>query len=179
MTRYAAFLRGIMPSNPNMRNDRLRAVVEGLGFDGVGSVLSSGNIVFGCAQTDPAELEDKIQAALRAELGIGGGTIVRARDELRALVDSDPFADLTHGRGSYLTATFLKQPMPGPLATAPPELAAAVRVVRYDVPARAVLSVIDNTSAETSKYMGWVEQVYGKDITTRTWLTVHKVLAKL
>nr|WP_257908185.1 hypothetical protein [Janibacter limosus] len=75
--------------------------------------------------------------ALVADLGIGGGTIIRELGELQALIDSDPFPGLTHGRGSYLVATFLKdgagQPAdlpadpdprmrPGPLRRAGPSL---------------------------------------------------------
>uniref|UniRef100_UPI002454E791 DUF1697 domain-containing protein n=1 Tax=Nocardia wallacei TaxID=480035 RepID=UPI002454E791 len=138
MHRYAALLRGIMPSNPNMRNEKLRGVFEGLGFDAVGSVLSSGNIVFGSAESDAAALESRIQKALNAELGIGGGTILRGREELRALVDSDPFPGLTHGRGTYLTVTFLKDRTAAAPDALPAELAAAVRIVGYDEAAAAV-----------------------------------------
>lgn len=179
MHRYATLLRGIMPSNPNMRNEKLRGVFEGLGFDAVGSVLSSGNIVFGSAESDAAALESRIQKALNAELGIGGGTILRSREELRALVDSDPFPGLTHGRGTYLTVTFLKDRTAAAPDALPAELAAAIRIVGYDEAAAAVLAVIDNTASTTPNHMAWLESVYGKDITTRTWLTVRKVLAKL
>ncbi|MFD6216460.1 DUF1697 domain-containing protein, partial [Nocardia salmonicida] len=75
MESYAALLRGIMPTNPNMRNEKLRGVFEGLGFEKVASVLTSGNVVFRTAD-DPADLEDRIQQALNAELGIPGGTII-------------------------------------------------------------------------------------------------------
>ncbi|MBB5911809.1 uncharacterized protein (DUF1697 family) [Nocardia transvalensis] len=180
MNRYAALLRGIMPSNPNMRNEKLRGVFEGLGFESVGSVLTSGNIVFGSTETDVPALESRIQQALSAELGIGGGTIIRSREELRALVDSDPFPGLTHGRGTYLTTTFLKDRTQGPPpGNLPPELDGVVRIVRYDQEAAALLAVIDNMSSSTPNHMAWLESVYGKDITTRTWLTVGKVLAKL
>ncbi|WP_280275558.1 DUF1697 domain-containing protein [Nocardia wallacei] len=179
MNRYAALLRGIMPSNPNMRNEKLRSVFEGLGFEAVGSVLSSGNVVFGSPESDAAALESRIQKALNAELGIGGGTILRSRAELRALVDSDPFPGLTHGRGTYLTVTFLKDRAAAAPDALPAGLAPAVRIVGYDEAAAAVLAVIDNTASTTPDHMAWLETVYGKDITTRTWLTVQKVLAKL
>ncbi|PPI97038.1 DUF1697 domain-containing protein [Nocardia nova] len=179
MNRYAAWLRGIMPSNPNMRNEKLRAVFEGLGYEGVGSVLASGNIVFGSIETDIAAMESQIQAALQAELGIGGGTIIRSREELQKLVDSDPFPGLTHARGTYLTATFVKDRARSAPPELPGNLESAVRIVRFDEPARALLAVIDNSVAGTPNHMSWLETVYGKDITTRTWLTVQKVLAKL
>lgn len=41
--KYVALLRGIAPTNPNMRNDKLREVFEKPGFKNVQTVISSGN----------------------------------------------------------------------------------------------------------------------------------------
>ncbi|OLT47955.1 hypothetical protein BJF85_13715 [Saccharomonospora sp. CUA-673] len=159
-----------------MRNDKLRAVFAGLGFDGVVSVLSSGNLVF-ATDDDASTLEDRIQRALQDELGIGGGTIIRSRDELQALVDTDPFAGREHGRESYLTATFLKYP--SELAESLAELdGASVSLVGYDRAARAVLAVSDHTTSSGPEFMTTLERRFGKDITTRTWLTVTRILAR-
>ncbi|MCX5046085.1 DUF1697 domain-containing protein [Aldersonia sp. NBC_00410] len=180
MTRYAALLRGIAPSNPNMTNDKLRAVFDGLGFAKVTSVLASGNIVFGADEQDTALLETRIQEALQTELGIGGATIVRSHAELRALLDIDPFPGLTHGRSTYLIATFLRdgaQSDPGKLPA--PESAGA-RIVGYDPAARALLAVVDNSEpGKASKFMALLERTYGTDITTRSWLTVQRIVTKL
>ncbi|MFC3961288.1 DUF1697 domain-containing protein [Nocardia jiangsuensis] len=177
MTGYAALLRGIMPSNKNMANDKLRGVFESLGYTKVGSVLASGNIVFDAADDDVPALEDRIQEALRAELGIGGGTIVRSHAELRALLDRDPFDGREHGRGSYLIATFCKHGA----TTELPELDdPRTEVIGYDADARAFLAVIDNSEpGKTPDFMVWLEKAYGKDITTRTWLTVQRVVKKM
>jgi uncharacterized protein (DUF1697 family) len=179
MERYVALLRGIGPGNPNMRNDRLREVFERLGFEGIASVISSGNIVFASAETSVAVLEARIQEALRRDLGIAGGTIVRNRAELQALVDRDPFQGMTHGPQRYLTATFLKHQPEATIATMPQPNDPAMRVVGYDAAARVVLAVTDTTTAKTPNFMGWLESQFGKDITTRTWLTVQRVLHKL
>lgn len=173
-TWYCALLRGIGPGNPNMRNDKLRAVLGGLGFDGVASVLSSGNLVF-ATDDDASALEDRIQGALQQELGIGGGTIVRSRSELQALVDTDPFSGRKHGRDTYLTATFLKYHQESPESLA--ELDGAnVSLVGYDAAARAVLAVSDHTRSSGPEFMTMLERRFGKDITTRTWLTVHRIV---
>lgn len=181
MTRYAALLRGIAPSNPNMTNDKLRGVFEGLGFERVASVLASGNIVFDAEEAAVSPLEDRIQAALQAELGIGGGTILRTHAELRALLDRDPFEGRQHGRGSYLTVTFLKDGVhDDPAGSLPAQEDARTTVIGFDAGARAFLSVIDNSEpGKTPDFMLWLERAYGKDITTRTWLTVQRVVKKL
>lgn len=179
MTTYVALLRGIAPSNPNMTNDKLRGVFESLGFERVASVLASGNIVFRTDATDVPSLEDRIQRELAEQLGIPGGTIIRSYEELRALVDSDPFPGLTHGRGSYLTATFLKDGAEPP-DRLPEQPDARTRIVRYDRAARVFLAVIDNSEpGQTPTFMLWLEKTYGKDITTRTWLTVQRIVKKM
>ncbi|MGW4633329.1 DUF1697 domain-containing protein [Nocardia sp. NPDC004415] len=174
---YAALLRGIMPTNPNMKNEKLRGVFEGLGFDRVASVLSSGNIVFRTGD-DPADLEDHIQQGLVTELGIPGGTIVRSHAVLRALLDRDPFEGLPHERGSYLTVTFFKHEMRDADTTAFTD-DPLTRVIGYDPEARAFLTVIDNSTGATPDFMARLDKTYGKDITTRTWLTVQRVVKKI
>ncbi|GAB4584225.1 DUF1697 domain-containing protein [Nocardia sp. IFM 10818] len=178
MTGYAAFLRGIMPTNPNMRNEKLRGVFEGLGFGKVSTLLTSGNVIFHTGESDIPALESRIQQALNAELGIPGGTLVRNRAQLQSLVDADWFPGLTHSRETYLTVTFLKDAtagLPDP-AAASTDLA---RVLGYDETAAAVLSVIDNSDPKTPSFMAWLEKTHGKDITTRTYLTVQKALKKI
>ncbi|MGW0182832.1 DUF1697 domain-containing protein [Nocardia sp. NPDC003345] len=178
MTRYAALLRGIAPSNPNMSNEKLRGVFTGLGFESVSSVLSSGNIVFTAESTPAADLEDRIQEALNAELGIPGGTIIRDHAELRALLDRDPFAGYSHCRETYLVATFFKDAAHAKVRP-PAEPDPLTTVVGYDRQARAFLAIIDNSSPKTPNFMAWLERSYGKDITTRTWLTVQRVVKKM
>ncbi|MGC8068953.1 hypothetical protein, partial [Salmonella enterica] len=43
-----------------------------------------------------AAAEARIQAALQDQLGIAGGTVLRSREELAALVASAPFGDREH-----------------------------------------------------------------------------------
>lgn len=64
MNKYAALLRGIGPSNPNMRNEKLRGVFENLGFQNVQTVISSGNVLFETRSNNIKELEAIIEKAL-------------------------------------------------------------------------------------------------------------------
>ena len=162
-----------------MTNDKLRGVFERLGFSRVVSVLSSGNILFGNASVDVPTLERRIEDALTRDLGIESRTILRTHSELRTLLDSEPFPGLTHGPGTYLTATFLKD-----AATAPDVLPQhpdpRIQIVRYDSHARVVLAITDNSDpGKTPDFMSWLEKSYGKEITTRTWLTVQRIVRKL
>lgn len=162
-----------------MTNDKLRGVFERLGLAGVGSVLASGNITFRTADTDVRSLEQRIEEALVADVRVTTRTIIREYSELRALLDSEPFPGLTHGAGTYLTATFVKSPTSVPRVV-PVQPDRRTRVIRYDPAARAVLAVTDNSQpGESPGFMAWLEKAYGKDITTRSWLTVQRIVEKL
>ena len=179
MHRYAALLRGIAPSGRNMTNDKLRAVFDRLGFEKVTSVLASGNILFAAMDADVPTLERRIEDALTSDLGLASRTIIRPHAVLRTMLDSDPFAGLSHGQSTYLTATFLKDAEPDPerLPVRPGEL---TRVVRYDPAARVVLAVTDSSGPGTTPdFMVWLEKSFGRDITTRSWLTVQRIVRKL
>ncbi|GAA1184868.1 DUF1697 domain-containing protein [Nesterenkonia xinjiangensis] len=189
---WCALLRGIGPGNPNMRNEKLRAVFTDLGFDDVASVISSGNIIFsadsgevphdGGALGSPerADAEAHIQAALQEALGIDGGTVLRSRAELESLVQAAPFGEREHSRATYLLATFLKDPAAvQDTVDLPTPPSSTTELLGHHGPSAAVLSVTDTTAAKTPDVMVWLERAFGKQITTRTWRTVTRILAKM
>ena len=177
MPTYVALLRGIMPMNPNMRNEKLRGVFEGLGFSHVTTVIASGNVVFDSPSKSPKALETKIEKALLEQLGFNSTTMVRSREELQALVDTNPFKGINDTRKSYLNVSFLK--------TAPnvkfkfPYVAKDKRYKVIDIDDRTIGSIIDLSGAGSPDVMVWLEKQFGKAITTRTWKTVHRILDKM
>lgn len=177
MTRYVALLRGIGPGDPRMRNENLRAVCADLGFANVATVISSGNIVFDVAGGEPAEIEARLESAWPERLGFQSTTILRSQAELKALADLRPFGELKHGKDTYLLATFAKGRLP--IEFDPPHRPAdeAFEVVRATD--HELFTVSDTTAAKTPDVMGWLEKQFGTEITSRTWLTVHRVLRKM
>jgi uncharacterized protein (DUF1697 family) len=163
--------------NPNMRNEKLRGVCEDLGFDNVQTVISSGNVVFETQSGQVSDLEAMLEGAWPMNLGFESTTIIRSQQQLLELVNSGPFADLEHGQESYLLVTFSKHPLE----------------IDFDVPfrpadddwsiigatSRELFSVTDTTSATTPNVMSWLEGQLGKEITSRTWLTVERILKRM
>lgn len=76
MTQYAAFLRGVMPTNAKM--PQLREAFEAAGFGNVRTLLSSGNVVFSTRAASAAALERRAEAAMQKRLGRSFMTIWRA-----------------------------------------------------------------------------------------------------
>lgn len=173
MTRYVAFLRGIAPMNPNMKNEKLREVFIDLGLEKVQTVISSGNVIFESDVADQSDLEDRIEAVWPERLGFNSTTILRTSDQIEDLAGSSPFGDLTHGPETYLLVTFSKHPLEVDveLPYQPPDrdytLIGATR--------EELFTVTDTVNSATPDVMNWIEGRFGKEVSSRTWLTVLRV----
>lgn len=174
--RYVAFLRGIGPGNPNMRNDKLRSVAESLGFSNVQSVISSGNLLFETNDTDTNALEATFEAAWPKHLGFTSTTIIRSQKQIDNLIEADPFKGYEHGSETYLLVTFLKHTTPPPQAL-PQATDGTYKILKATK--NEIYTVTDATATKTPDVMAWLEKQYGKQISSRTWKTILKISAKL
>jgi len=171
--RYVALLRGIGPLNPNMRNEKLRGVFEDLGFGDVRTVITTGNVLFDADTSDVGALEQQIEAAWPERLGFHSTTIIRTVEEVQQLVATDPFAGEVETPGRSFQVTFLKHvPDPGVAAGGPEGGDFTSRAVGD----RVICSVVDLTVARTPDLMRRMERTFGKQLTTRTWKTVHRIV---
>src|SRR4051812_1800418 len=105
MPRYAAFLRGVSPTNAKM--PELTKAFESAGFTSVKTVLSSGNVVFDARRTAESPLERRAETAMRERLGHAFLTFVRPVDLLRDILASDPYQPFRLGPSTKRIVTFL------------------------------------------------------------------------
>jgi len=175
MTSYVALIRGIGPGDPRKSNESLRGVLEELGFTDVQSVISSGNVIFSAPDdADVDELGDRIEAAWPELRGFTATTIVRSRDQLAALVERLPFGDLPHGPESYQLVTFFKKP--AVRAEEPPE---GMTLKVLGVVDGALCTISNPRETKTPDAMRWLERTYSKELTSRTPLTLVRILKKM
>lgn len=168
--KYVALLRGIGPSNPNMHGAKLKMAAESAGFKNVQTLLASGNVIFEAGSADQAKIEAKLEKTWPARLGFNSSTIVRSQSHLEALVKADPYKGAEHSnKKTYLLVTFFKSP-----PKTPPDN-------YYDVlGVNALCSNIDNSGPGTPDFMAKLDRQFGKDqITSRTWLTIQRILTKM
>ncbi len=168
MPRYAAFLRGVMPTNARMAD--LRSCFTAAGFTGVETVLSSGNVVFDARAASPSSLERRAEAAMSAGLGRSFLTIVRPLDALRTIVASDPYHGHRLAPGSKRIVTFLRRP-PTSKIILPVEQDGA-RILRVE--GGEVFSAYERTP-RGPVFMTLIQRMFGDEQTSRTWETVQKV----
>jgi uncharacterized protein (DUF1697 family) len=168
MPRYAAFLRGVMPTNAKM--PELKRAFEKAGFTEVRTVLGSGNVVFSARAASDAALQRKAEAAMEEHLGRRFATIIRSIDELQALLAADPFAQYRLPPESKRIVTFLREAPTRAPSRLPEQDGARILQVK----GREVFS----TYLPTPKgpvFMSLIQRTFGEDVTTRTWDTIKKV----
>jgi uncharacterized protein (DUF1697 family) len=176
MFSYVAFLRGIAPMNPNMKNEKLKGVFEDLGFENIQTVISSGNVLFESPSSDVQSLEATIEEAWPKKLGFYSTTIVRNHDQIKRLVDENPFKGISADRNLYLNVTFLKSD-PKTKLNYPYEPAdKSWKLLGFYE--GAVCSVTDLSKTRTPDLYTQLEKLFTKEITTRTWQTVNRILKK-
>jgi len=157
-----------MPTNATMTD--LKRCFERAGFTDVKTVLSSGNVLF-CAPAAPAgSIERRAETAMQQHLGRTFLTIVRPVDALRALVESDPYADFRLKPGSKRIVTLLRGAPKGKLDL-PVELDGARILYRKG---SEVFSAYTRTP-RGPVFMTLIEKTFGKEVTTRTWETITRV----
>ena len=169
--RYAALLRGVMPTNAKM--PELKKAFELAGFTDVVTVLGSGNVVFNAPATKEATLEKKAEAAMQKHLGRSFSTIVRSIETLEKMLASDPYGKVKLKPGSKRVVTFFRVP-------------AAAKLKLPDEIDGARICAIKGTEAFSAYvpgatspvFMVLIEKTFGKDVTTRTWETVEKIVRK-
>ncbi len=170
MERYAAFLRGVSPVNAKM--PALARAFADAGFRDVRTVLSSGNVVFSARAASLPALERRTEAAMKERLPTAFPAIVRPIAALRELLASDPYEDLRLPRGAKRVVTFLRA-RPRAVPDLPIEVDGA-RIVRVQ---EGEVFTAYVPSPRGPVFMSLIEKTFGKDVTTRTWETVGKVVA--
>lgn len=152
MSKYVALIRGVGPANPNMQRSPLTKFFEELGFQNVKTIISSGNVVFESGETDIKKLEEKIEKEFPKKLNFSRATIIRSEEQLKKLIDKNPFNGIIDEKPNYLLVTFFKD--------GKDELA----------------TVINLEEGKTPEFMTKLEKEHGKEVTSRTWKTVQRIL---
>lgn len=109
MTTHVALLRGInVGGHKPVGMSGLRSLLEDLGFDGVQTLLQTGNVVFRGASKTGASLERLLEAEAEKRLGLSTAFLVRTASEWDTIVERNPFPNEAEGDPAHLVVLFLK-----------------------------------------------------------------------
>src|ERR1700752_4552544 len=167
MRRYAAFLRGVMPTNAKM--PQLKAAFEAAAFTDVKTLLASGTVGFSAPAAPVAALERKAEQAMYEQLGKAFLTIVRPVNGLRKILASDPYKGFPLAPESKRIITFVRE-RPSKTLKLPIEFEGA-RILTMQ--GGAIFSAYE-PNPKGPVFMTLLQKTFGKEQTTRTWDTVAK-----
>ncbi|UJH91717.1 DUF1697 domain-containing protein [Antarcticibacterium sp. 1MA-6-2] len=175
---YIAFLRGInVGGHHKIAMAELKKELEGIGMKNVHTLLNSGNVIFYSESVGVEKLEEKITEHLKTTYGFAVPVIITTAEEIRKLYTFAPFQDIAITKDIRLYVSFLKKnrdPLPDLPWTTPDESFSIINQV-----GKAVFSVLDVSASKTTNAMKFLEDFFGKDITTRNWNTVERILKKI
>jgi uncharacterized protein (DUF1697 family) len=178
MTAYVALLRAINVGGRNLVSmDDLRALVTGLGFAHVRTLLQSGNLVFEGRGGPIAALEARLERETKQRLSVDVDYMVRTADEWRAIVDGNPFEREAVSDPGHLVVLSTKQPVP----------VAAVRALQKAIVGREVVrgaghhlyAIYPDGQGRSKLTNALIEKALGTRVTARNWNTVRKLAAML
>src|SRR4051812_29870758 len=129
---YIALLRGInIGPHKRMKMEKLRASCEALGFAGVKTYIQSGNLIFKGPKLSSAALSKKLGECIVKNFGFSCEIIARTREQMKAIVDGNPFLKERGIDPSKLHVVFLSQPASPPALKRLRDLAIASDRVSY------------------------------------------------
>ncbi len=178
MPTYIAFLRGInVGGNHKVPMVDLKKTLESLGYKNVQTVLASGNVSFQTTEKNTTTVAKKIETELKKVFKFEIPTLLYPLEEIQNLFDANPFKKITVTKETRLYITFLRQPTKTKLTL--PWKSPASDFEILSVTPIAVCSVLTlNPATRSVDSMKILEQEFSKDVTTRNWNTIEKILQK-
>src|SRR3984893_8156267 len=108
---YIALLRGInIGPHKRMKMEKLRASCEGLGLSNVKTYIQSGNVICRAGKLSSAILSKQLGECIVRDFGFSADVISRTRDEMKRIIDDNPFMKERAIDASKLHVVFLPQP---------------------------------------------------------------------
>jgi len=174
---YTAFLRGInVGGHHKVPMVELKKLFESLNFVQVKTFLNSGNINFESPnQIFVEELENILETAIENKFGFKVPVIVRKKNEILTLVNSNPFKNVAITSQIRLYVSFFKKVPKQHLNLTSNDENAAFRIL--EITNKHICSVLDLDKNSSIAAMDIIEKFYGsQNLTTRNWNTILKVV---
>jgi uncharacterized protein (DUF1697 family) len=173
MPTFVALLRGVnVGKSKRVPMGELRALLSGMGYTGVATLLNSGNAVFRTRGSTPAKHAAEIAAAISTQLKVEVPVIVKSASELAAIIAQNPL-EVADKHPRFLVAFVQDTTALSGLAAieslvTPPEQFARGKSAAYLFCAAGIL--------ESKAAVALLGQ-RGTSVTTRNWATVLKLQA--
>jgi uncharacterized protein (DUF1697 family) len=173
MASHIALLRAVNVGGHNrVPMARLRELILALGYEDVRTLLQSGNALF--STTDTADTaEQRLEAQIEGELGLSVRVLVRTRDELASVIETNLLGELATDPSRYAVTFLSRAPDPARLAALDPS---AFLPDVFRAQGREIYAWYPDGQQKTKLTGALWEKRLGVIGTARNWNTVTKLL---
>ena len=174
MSIYIALLRGInIGPHKRMKMDKLRASCEALGYKNVKTYIQSGNVVFSGGKLSPSTLAKKLGECIVRDFGFSADVISRTLEEMKRIIDDNPFTKEPGMDTSKLHVVFLSQ---SPLAADLKKLQELTFAPdRVHSSGQEIYFYFPNGVSGSSLWKHPLDRVLSLPVTMRNWKTVTTI----
>jgi uncharacterized protein (DUF1697 family) len=178
MSVHITLLRAVnLASHNSIRMSELRDLLAELGFEGVRSLLQTGNLVLRSKARIGADLEDFLEAEIAKRFDLRTDLFVRNEAEWKRIIANNPFREEAKRDASHLVVMFLKQ---GPTTTAVEALQTSITgPERVSVDGSQAYIVYPAGIGRSRLTNSFAERKLGTRGTSRNWNTVLKLDAAI
>jgi uncharacterized protein (DUF1697 family) len=171
MSTYISMLRGINVSGQNrIRMEDLKKLYTALRLVNVSTYVQSGNVVFESEERSPTSLAKQIEAQLSQSFNISVPVLVRAPQDFRRILLSNPFLRLPDADLTSLHVSFLSgYPSTDKLGN----LICPGDGDEFSIGEQEIFLLCPNGYSRTKLNNAFFEKKLGLIATTRNWKTVN------
>jgi uncharacterized protein (DUF1697 family) len=174
MPRQIALLRGVNIGPVNrVPMPALRELLTEAGYEDVGTLVASGNIVL-TTRRKPETVARDIRKRIKEAMGVDTPVVMRTRDELAEVIERDPFGELVTEPRRY-QVTFLDTA--APKATVDKLEALDTGDERFTIAGREIYTWHPDGIQNSALARLLADKRLGVTATARNWNTVTKLLA--
>ena len=176
--KFVGFLRGInVGGHHKLPMAELKKVLSNMGYTHTITLLNSGNIIFESEEISAKKIEAAISLRLKKEFHFEVPVIIRKAIEIEKLYRQEPFKQVEIGEKTRLYITFLKYAPKTNIAAPWRSEDKSFQIIAAEN--QMILSHVDLQISGTIEAMKNLEKLAGKDLTTRNWSTIEKIIKKL
>jgi uncharacterized protein (DUF1697 family) len=174
MIKYVAFLRAINVGGKNLiKMDDLKKKFKFAGCEDIRTYIQSGNVILNSKISDENSLIRKIERELHKNLSNDVLVFLRTSEQLKSIIEANPFVKLIISNPTKLYVTFLKDELKPKLKF--PFLSAKKDVEVIQIKDREIYCISHEIKGQYGFPNLFIEKEFGIKATTRNWNTVIKV----
>ena len=169
-----SMLRGVNVGGHNMIGmEALREAYEDLGLRNSQTYVQSGNVVFTTTERDLTALAARIEDSLEQKFGFRPGVVLRTAEEMRDVIERNPFAGRKDIHPGKFVVTFLRAMPAAEMREAVLQIKPSPEELRLD---GRELYIYFPDGQGRSKLVPVLDKVLKKSGTARNWNTVTTLL---